>query len=116
MAADEQSPPIAVLIVDDDTAYADFLRTVFAGARGARFVVDHARHLSEVLPALERRPATVILLDINLPDGNGLKWLSAHWEALPGAVLVLTGESGLAANPDVVAGAQDFLIKSEVDP
>jgi PAS domain S-box-containing protein len=116
MAADDQSPPIAVLIVDDDTAYTDFLRTVFAGARGARFVVDHARYLSEVLPALERRPATVILLDINLPDGNGLKWLSAHWEDLPGAVLVLTGEPGLAANPDVVAGAQDFLIKSEVDP
>ena len=115
MAADDQSPPIPVLIVDDDVTYANFMRHVFAEARGARFALDHVSRLGDVLPALERRPATVILIDINLPDGNGLKWLSAHWERLPGAVLVLTDEPGLAADPDVVAGAQDFLIKSEVN-
>jgi PAS domain S-box-containing protein len=116
MAADDTSPVIPVLIVDDDAAYANFVRDAFAEARGARFALEHVSRLSDVLPALERRPATVILLDISLPDGNGLKWLSRHWEELSGGVLVLTGEPGLAADPDVVAGAQDFLIKSEVDP
>ena len=115
-AGSDLPPEIHVLIVDDDVAYARFVRDAFAAARGARFVLEHVGRLSDVLPALERRPATVILLDINLPDGNGLKWLSSHWERLPGAVLVLTGEPGLAANPGIVAGAQDFLIKSEVDP
>ena len=111
-----QPPPIQVLIIDDDEAYVAFLREAFATARGGRFVLSHVARLSEVLAELEQRPATVILLDLNLPDGNGLKWLSAHWERLPGAVLVLTGDPELAANPDLVAGAQDFLIKSQVDP
>ena len=115
-AAPDLPPPIHVLIVDDDTAYANFVRDAFLESRGARFALEHVGRLSDVLPALERRPATVILLDINLPDGNGLVWLSSHWEDVSGAVLVLTGEAGLAANPGIVAGAQDFLIKSELDP
>ena len=116
MSATDLPPLIPVLIIDDDVEYASFVRDAFTKARGARFELEHVGRLSDVLPALRRRPATVILLDINLPDGNGLTWLSAHWEEVSGAVLVLTGEPGLAANPDIVAGAQDFLIKSEVDP
>ena len=108
--------PIPVLIVDDDEAYANFVRAAFSEARGARFDLEHVTRLSQVLPALERRPSSVILLDVNLPDGNGLQWLSANWEQLRGAVLVLTGDTGHATDPDVIAGAQDFLIKSEVDP
>jgi PAS domain S-box-containing protein len=107
---------IPVLIVDDDEAYANFVRAALSEARGARFDLQHVTRLSQVLPALDRRPSTVILLDVNLPDGNGLKWLSGHWEQLRGAVLVLTGDTGLSTDPDVIAGAQDFLIKSEVDP
>ena len=116
MSRADLSPPIPVLIVDDDVTYANLVREAFSDVRGARFELEHVGRLGDVLPALERRPATVILLDINLPDGNGLSWLSGNWERVSGAVLVLTGDPGLAANPDLVAGAQDFLIKSEVDP
>ncbi len=91
MSAAGKAPPITVLIVDDDVAYANFVREAFTEARGGvRFELDHVGRLSDVLPALARRPATVILLDINLPDGNGLAWLSTNWEQVSGAVLVLS--------------------------
>lgn len=109
-------PPVSVLIVDDDKAYVDFLRAAFALAEGTRLDLAHVSRLGDVLPALKKKPATVVLLDINLPDGNGLAWLRVNRSRVDSAVIVLTGIAGYAAGPDVVEGAQDFLVKSEVDP
>ncbi|MBI4263330.1 MAG: response regulator [Acidobacteria bacterium] len=108
--------PVPVLLVDDDQTYARFLRGAFAHAEGARLDLRHVNRLREVLPALEAQPATVLLLDINLPDGNGLEWLRVNRQRVDAAVIVLTSMAGYAAGPDVVEGAQDFLVKSEVDP
>ncbi len=110
------STPIPVLIVDDDIEYARFVQAAFADSRGARFDLTHVARLEAVLPALERQPATVILLDVNLPDGNGLEWLQANRAHIEGAVIVLTGDANYASRPELVEGAQDFLVKSEVDP
>lgn len=58
-----------------------------------------------------------VLLDLNLPDGQGLDLLRQVLDAAPSAaVVVLTGlddeHEGLAA---VAAGAQDYLVKGQVD-
>ena len=54
---------IPVLVVDDDQAYADFIRQILSDAHGQRFDVEHVTHLSHVLPALESRKTSVVLLD-----------------------------------------------------
>jgi PAS domain S-box-containing protein len=112
----QAQPPIPVLIVDDDNAYVSFLRAAFAHVEGPRIDITHVTHLRDVFPALERKPALVVLLDVNLPDGNGLQWLRRSRTKLDAAVIVLTSMAGYAAGPDIVEGAQDFLVKSEVDP
>lgn len=109
-------PPIPVLIVDDDSAYVGFLRAAFANAEGPRIEVTQVSRLRDVLDALAKKPPLVVLLDINLPDGNGLEWLRLNRAHVDAAVIVLTSIAGYAAGPDVVEGAQDFLVKSEVDP
>ena len=109
-------PPIPVLIVDDDNAYVAFLRAAFAHMEGPRIDVSHVTHLRDVLPAMETRRPLVVLLDVNLPDGNGLQWLRRTRTRIDAAVIVLTSIAGYAAGPDIVEGAQDFLVKSEVDP
>ncbi|MFV2197655.1 PP2C family protein-serine/threonine phosphatase [Nocardiopsis sp. LOL_012] len=58
-----------------------------------------------------------VLLDLNLPDAAGLDLLREVLQSAPSAaVVVLTGlddeEEGLAA---VAAGAQDYLVKGQVD-
>ncbi|WP_159943059.1 MULTISPECIES: PP2C family protein-serine/threonine phosphatase [unclassified Nocardiopsis] len=58
-----------------------------------------------------------VLLDLNLPDASGLDLLREVLDGAPGAaVVVLTGlddeHEGVAA---VAAGAQDYLVKGQVD-
>jgi PAS domain S-box-containing protein len=65
---------------------------------------------------MAKRPPLVVLLDVNLPDGNGLEWLARNRRRIDASVIVLTSIAGYAAGPDIVEGAQDFLVKSEVDP
>jgi DNA-binding NtrC family response regulator len=109
-------PAVRVLIVEDDPTYVDFVRSAFAQAEGVRPELTHVARLRDVLPALEKAPASVVLLDINLPDGNGLAWMRANRLRVDASVIVLTAIGGYAAGPDIVEGAQDFLVKSEVDP
>jgi PAS domain S-box-containing protein len=108
--------PVSVLIVDDDAAYVDFIRHVFAEARPHQFTLLHVTRLSQVLPTLATSPASVVLLDVNLPDGNGLEWLRANRARVQAAVIVLTGFAEFDPNDETMPGAQDFLLKGEVDP
>src|SRR4029079_16528267 len=58
----------------------------------------------------------VVLLDLNLPDADGVGVLAAL-RALPGfnaPVLVLTGGSGEPARRAIEAGAEDFLNKDDL--
>jgi PAS domain S-box-containing protein len=107
---------VSVLIVDDDTAYVDFIRTVFEEAKPLQFELVHVTRLAHVLPALKSGRISVVLLDVNLPDGNGLEWLRANRSRIQAAVIVLTGFVEFDANEETAPGAQDFLVKSEVDP
>ena len=109
-------PSVSVLIVDDDAAYVDFIRTVFEESKALRFDLQHVTRLSQVLPALASGRISVVLLDVNLPDGNGLEWLRANRSRVQAAVIVLTGFSEFDSTVETAPGAQDFLLKGEVDP
>jgi PAS domain S-box-containing protein len=110
------APPVSVLIVDDDAAYVDFVRHIFDDAKPLRFELIHVTRLSEILPALASGGISVVLLDINLPDGNGLEWLRAHRSDVQAAVIVLTGFIEFDQIDETAPGAEDFLLKGEVDP
>ena len=110
------SSSVSVLIVDDDAAYVDFIRTVFEESKALRFELLHVTRLSQVLPALASGHISVVLLDVNLPDGNGLEWLRANRSRVQAAVIVLTGFEEFDSTAETAPGAQDFLLKGEVDP
>ena len=107
---------VSVLVVDDDDAYVGFIRQIFEDTKSQRFDLHHVTRLAHVLPAVESGGISVILLDVNLPDGNGLEWLRANRSRVQAAVIVLTGYVEFDANEETAPGAQDFLIKGEVDP
>jgi PAS domain S-box-containing protein len=109
------SDAVPILIADDDQGYVHFLRRILADAKGQQFDVEHVTHLSRILPALKARKAAVLLLDIHLPDGNGLEWLSAHRADVDAAVVVMTGHIEFDVAEDIAPGAQDFLLKNQVD-
>src|SRR5688572_14520621 len=113
---DRDRHQISVLLVDDDDQYAAFVRTVFEQSPSLEVELKHLRCLRDVLPTLQRQPFSVILLDVNLPDGNGLNWLRAHHESLAAAVVVLTGNPDYTLHDEIAETAQDFIVKSEIQP
>lgn len=103
---------IALLLVEDDDGDALLVEEHLADA-GLDVRLERARTLEEATRHLD---VDCVLLDLGLPDALGIDALERLLRAGAPAVVVLTGrtdtESGLEA---VAAGAQDYLVKSEVD-
>ncbi|GLZ55642.1 fused response regulator/phosphatase [Actinomycetospora sp. NBRC 106378] len=115
---DGAAAPLAVLLVEDDDADALLVAEHLADAEvagGFRVTLHRARSLAEADRHLDR--VECVLLDLALPDGEGLDALARVLRDHGGpAVVVLTGrhdhELGTRA---VAAGAQDYLLKHHVD-
>ena len=84
--------------------------------RSARFIAVHATTLAGAFEEL-KVPADVALLDLNLPDSRDLdtlRRLRTHSPDLP--ILIVTGmEDRQKAVQALSEGAQDYLVKGQVD-
>jgi serine phosphatase RsbU (regulator of sigma subunit) len=113
---DETAPNVLdVILIEDDVGDAFLVQELLAEADDKIETVWY-RTLQEAMPHL-RQATGCVLLDLHLPDASGLEGLVRVLRLAPHAsVVVLTGlvdrEQGLKA---VAAGAQDFLVKGEVD-
>ncbi|WP_375781931.1 PP2C family protein-serine/threonine phosphatase [Streptomyces zingiberis] len=111
--------PETLLLVEDDAGDALLVEELLADS-DIRTELTWVRSLSEAQEWLVRTVRTpgCILLDLHLPDADGVAAVSRVLNAAPStAVVVLTGraegEAGLAA---VAAGAQDYLVKGALEP
>jgi serine phosphatase RsbU (regulator of sigma subunit) len=102
-----------VLLVEDDDGDA-LLVEEFLLEVGAPIVVRRARSLNQAKGLLAG--AACVLLDLGLPDSQGLNGLRQLLEVEPdAAVVVLTGDTNEHLGELAVrAGAQDYLVKGEV--
>src|SRR5690606_18407142 len=79
--------------------------------------VTHAGGLMEAIAYLRHGGFNVVLLDLSLPDSDGLDTFArAHAESSAAPIVVLTGmaDTSLAATA-FRNGAQDYLVKGQVD-
>jgi PAS domain S-box-containing protein len=111
------SEPIKVLLVEDNPADVQFLREILADAGSARFDLTHCERLSEALARLGEERFEIILLDLSLPDTQGLNTVvRVHGQFATLPIVVLTGlEDEQLAVEALRKGAQDYLVKGKVD-
>lgn len=103
---------VRILLVEDDDGDALLVREHLADA-GLPVDLVWVRSLDE---ALEQLDVDCVLLDLGLPDAMGIGALQRLLAAGAPAVVVLTGLAGTDAGLQAVAtGAQDYLVKGEVD-
>lgn len=106
--------PTAVLLIDDDPAFRELARRVLSGTDFV--VVGEADTVATGLAAaMELRPDAV-LVDVGLPDGDGIT-LARELAVLPwGPRVVLTSVDADAASADDVreSGAQGFAPKDDL--
>jgi two-component system KDP operon response regulator KdpE len=98
-----------ILVVDDDPQLRRFLRTTLAGHGHS---VVEAGSVAEAVDAIGRIQPSVILLDLGLPDGDGLAVLRRipAEDRPPIIVLSARGQEGDKVTA-LDAGADDYLTK-----
>jgi serine phosphatase RsbU (regulator of sigma subunit) len=108
--------PYRILLVEDDAGDA-LLVTELLTDTALRYTLVWHQTLAEARAELTARPADCVLLDLHLPDANGLGCVSAIRLTAPGtAVIVLTGLAESQAGAEALAaGAQDYLVKGKVE-
>jgi diguanylate cyclase (GGDEF)-like protein len=109
--------PLRVLAVEDNPGDAVLVREMLREADPTGFDLVHARTLAGGMDVLVAAGADCVLLDLSLPDAEGLDALAQVQNvSLDVPVIVLSGRSDerLAVRA-VQEGAQDYLIKGQVD-
>jgi two-component system sensor histidine kinase/response regulator len=114
--------PIKVLLVEDNPADAELIQHMLTqanrkGADAGSFDVECADHLSTALERLAAGGIDVVLLDLSLPDSQGLMaFIGVRTQAAHVPVIVLGGIDDEALAIEAVSqGAQDYLVKGHVD-
>lgn len=118
---DEHSTQI--LLVEDNLADAELIRRLFARVGQRNWQMVHVETLAEGIEVCYEftelmkgnRSFDVVLLDLSLPDAEGLEAIQAFQSALPEIpIVVLTGlgDEDLASQA-IRAGAQNYLVKDE---
>jgi PAS domain S-box-containing protein len=108
---------LKVLLVEDNFSEAERFEEFLADVRRIRFELTQTQRLDETLRLLELDSFDVILLDLFLPDSEGLETVvSVRSKALLTPIVVLTSleDEDLAVNA-IQSGAQDYLLKGQVN-
>jgi DNA-binding response OmpR family regulator len=108
---------IHALLIEDNAEHALLLGKLLATSANPRFRLTVAGTLAEGLEKIPRDKFDIILLDLTLPDCQGLptfQKVSAAAGNLPIVVLSGIGDVALAIET-VQKGAQDYLVKGHVD-
>jgi two-component system cell cycle sensor histidine kinase/response regulator CckA len=110
--------PVNILMVEDNPGDARLVQEYLAEGLQAEYSITHCSRLKEGLAVLmDRRPTDVILLDLSLPDSNGLNSFQAVLEQARGIpIIILSGfhDTTLACQA-VQQGAQDYIPKDRLD-
>jgi len=106
-----------VLLVEDNPGDADLIVEMLPRDESTQFEVEVVARLAEALERVGTGLFDIILLDLGLPDSNGLATLRAmQRKAAELPIVVLTGNNdermALAA---IKEDAQDYLVKGQID-
>ena len=107
--------PIKVLLIEDNKGDSAIILEMLKKSENAQFELIHTPRLKAGLSLLENEKFDVILLDLGLPDSEGLKSFKVILKKNPTIpIIILTGlaneEIGIKA---IKYGAQDYLVKGE---
>lgn len=107
---------IKILLVEDELAHAKLVEVYLSATANFKVSITHATTLKQTLIELSSKQFDVVLLDLGLPDSNGIATLERVIEEYKQQSIVLL-TSDVDENLGVRAvqmGAQDFLNKEKL--
>ena len=113
-----KNPDKSVLLIENDREQARIIRAMFDDQGPYRFKLTNAACLADAETYLAGHPIDIVLLDLGLPDAEGLEAVRRVRAAAPRVSIVLL--SSLNDEPRAIQaiqeGAQDYLIKGQIEP
>src|SRR6266404_536985 len=106
-----------ILLIENDPATADSIRVTLTATADGLFDVEWVRQLSEGLDGLSKGGIAAALLELNLPDSQGIETFEKLFAAYPDVPILILGgnvSEGLAKLA-VGRGAQDYLLPDHLD-
>ncbi len=106
-----------VLLIGNDLADAGAVREALADAQNGPFTVECATRLSDGLERLKGDAIAAILLDLYLPDSQGIASFEQVWRVAPHIpiLVIASPDDQDIARQAVKRGAQDYLQKAHLD-
>ena len=109
---------LAILVVEDSPSDANLLYQTFLKAGKSDWSLTIVERLSEGIAEAQANHFDLALLDLTLPDSDGLETVENFTEAIPNlpAIVLTNASDENLAMAAISRGAQDYLIKGEITP
>jgi signal transduction histidine kinase/GGDEF domain-containing protein len=109
---------IQVLVIEDNPGDFRLIQEMLLEVKDKFFQLELAKNLSEALERLRQGGIDVVMSDLGLPDSQGLatfEQLHTHSPDVPIVILTSTYDDETTAVEAVRKGAQDYLVKGQVE-
>jgi PAS domain S-box-containing protein len=108
---------VHVLLVEDNPADSLLIRSMLLESTQESFSFSSAESLAQCFDLVADNTYDIVLLDLTLPDTHGLETFSAVYAKIPDTpIIVLSGlDDETMSIRAVNLGAQDYLVKGQVD-
>jgi diguanylate cyclase (GGDEF)-like protein len=111
-----EGPPLRLLLIEGDPGETDRIRAALGAAESTRFEIDHVPQVEDGLRRLHDGSYHAVLLDLTLPETDGIDSLArARNAAASVPIVVMTGDDEDMALRALRLGAQDYLVKERPD-
>jgi len=113
--SNSQPQQLKTLLVEDNEGDAFLIKEGLACSQEIQFALTYVNRLSKAIELLQTDFFNIILLDLNLPDSQGLETFFAIEKIVPHLpIIILSGlnDESLALQA-VREGAQDYLVKGQ---
>lgn len=106
-----------ILLVEDNVGDARLIQILLAEEAGEEMALTHVSRLSDAVQRLHEAPYDLVLLDLSLPDSQGLETVQTLQREAGGVpVVILSGlDSEAVALGALKSGAEDYLVKGRAD-
>jgi PAS domain S-box-containing protein len=107
---------VHVLLIEDNEDDAELIREALSEHSSHSFTLNWADRLESGFVKLAQHQVDAILVDLSLPDSQGLETLErVRAKAHEAPVIVLTGlDNDVVAEESLLRGAQDYLVKGRL--
>jgi DNA-binding NarL/FixJ family response regulator len=106
-----------VLLIENNPGVAETIRTALAAPNCGSFEIECVSQLSEGLERLSQKGISAILVNLSLPDSQGIDTFGKLFAAAPDVPILILGErtQEAIALQAVKRGAQDYLLPDHLD-